>query len=79
MPPCACRSNPDAAAALAQASAALQAEFQERGTLRGKAVPPMVRVPDPDLEATSSAVAVFKQQMLLVQGVYEYMRALQGM
>ncbi|KAF8072660.1 aspS [Scenedesmus sp. PABB004] len=56
------KSTPEAAARLAEASAALQAEFQERGTLRGKALPTLVRVPDPDLAATSAAVRVWQQQ-----------------
>eukprot|EP00882_Tetradesmus_deserticola_P011453 GHRQ01012116.1.p1 GENE.GHRQ01012116.1~~GHRQ01012116.1.p1 ORF type:complete len:296 (+),score=142.07 GHRQ01012116.1:449-1336(+) len=71
------KSTPDGAAQLQQVSNELQQEYQEHGTLRGKEVPTMVRVPDPELEATSSAVLVWRQQVELVQGVYMYMQALQ--
>jgi hypothetical protein len=73
-----CRSTPDGAAQLQEASQQLQQEYQEQGTMRGKEVPTMVRVPDPELEATSSAVLVWRQQVELVQGVYAYMMALQA-
>lgn len=72
------RSLPDGVAKLQEASKQLQQEYQEQGTLRGKEVPAMVRVPDPELEATSSAVLVWRQQVELVQGVYAYMQALQA-
>jgi hypothetical protein len=39
----------------------------------------MVKVPDANLEATSGAVRVWRQQVELVQAVYQYMRALQAM
>eukprot|EP00775_Hariotina_reticulata_P010537 gene10537-10697_t len=73
------KSNPDAATALEQVSRQLQQEYQESGKLRGKVVPVMVRVQDDELEATSSAVKVWKQQLELVEGVYLYMIALQGL
>lgn len=73
-----CRSTPESAEQLEAASRQLQQELREQGTLRGKEVPVMVRVPDPDLEATSGAVRIWRQQLQLVQAVYEYMRALQG-
>lgn len=38
----------------------------------------MVRVADPELESTSGAVLVWKQQVDLVQAVYEYMVKLQA-
>jgi hypothetical protein len=69
---------PDGAAQLQEASKQLQQEYQEQGTLRGKEVPSMVRVPDPELESTSSAVLVWRQQVELVQGVYAYMQALEA-
>jgi hypothetical protein len=70
-------SSPAAAASLEAASLELQQELAERGTLRGKAVPVMVRMPDPDLEATSGAVRMWRQQVELVQAVYAYMSQLQ--
>lgn len=73
-----CRSTPEAASKLEQVSKQLQQEFQEQGTLRGKQVPFMVRMPDPDLEATSGAVLVWRQQVQLVEAVYYYMQALQA-
>lgn len=74
-----CRSSPESAARLDAASRELQQELREQGTLRGKAVPLMVKVPDPNLEATSGAVRVWRQQVELVQAVYQYMCALQAM
>lgn len=80
LPPAAAshRSLPDAAAGLAEASAALQKEYQSHGTLRGRPLPVLVRMPDPELGATSSALRVWQQQVELVQGVFAYMCALQG-
>lgn len=72
------RSAPETAGRLEDASRQLQQELQQQGTLRGKPVPVMVKVPDPDLEATSGAVRVWRQQIQLVQAVYEYMCALQA-
>jgi hypothetical protein len=72
------RSTPDGAARLQEVSKQLQQEYQEQGKLRGKEVPNMVRVPDPELEATSSAVLVWRQQVELVQGVYAYMQVLEA-
>lgn len=76
---CCCRSTPESAAQLEAASRELQQELREQGTLRGKAVPTMVKVPDANLEATSGAVRVWRQQVELVQAVYQYMLALQAM
>lgn len=73
------KSTPESAAQLEAASRELQEELREQGTLRGKAVPTMVKVPDANLEATSGAVRVWRQQVELVQAVYQYMRALQAM
>jgi hypothetical protein len=72
------RSQPESAEQLEAASKELQQELREQGTLRGKAVPLMVKVPDPSLEATSGAVRVWRQQVELVQAVYQYMCALQA-
>ena len=73
-----CRSTSEGAAALDEASKQLQQEYQQQGTLRGKEVPTMVRVADPELEMTSGAVLVWKQQVGLVQAVYKYMIELQA-
>jgi hypothetical protein len=64
---------------LEQVSRQLQQEYRESGKLRGKVVPVMVRVQDDELEATSSALKVWRQQLELVEGVYLYMMALQGL
>jgi hypothetical protein len=44
-------------------------ELSERGTVRGKALPAMVRMPDPSMAATSAAVAAFRQQLGVVGAV----------
>lgn len=73
------RSTPESAEQLEAASRELQQELREQGTLRGKEVPVMVRMPDPDLAATSGAVRLWRQQLELVDAVYQYMCALQAM
>lgn len=75
---CTPRSSPESAQRLDDASRQLQQEFQERGTLRGKEIPIMVKVQADDLEATSPAVRIWRQQLELVQAVYAYMGALKG-
>jgi hypothetical protein len=44
-------------------------ELAEQGTLRGRAVPAMVRLQDPKMAATSAAVAAFRQQLGVVGAV----------
>lgn len=69
------RSSPQAAEALRSASARLAEEARERGTRLGKPLPEMVRVEDPELAETSSAVLAWRQQLELVRGARALVRA----
>lgn len=61
------KATPGGAEALEATSKAMFEELQDKQTLRGKPMPTIVRVPDPELSATSSAVRVWRQQIELVE------------
>jgi len=67
-PPHALRSQPEAAQQLQEVSQKLAAEMREFGTRGGRPVPSMVKVPDPSVRETSSALVVMRQQVALVEG-----------
>lgn len=56
-----------------------QAEMSSSNTLAGKELPLMVRIEDPQLESTSSAIAVWSRLLQLIKATYEYVRARQQM
>ncbi|KAI8474955.1 MAG: hypothetical protein J3K34DRAFT_489391 [Monoraphidium minutum] len=62
------RANPEAAQQLEAASRRLAEEVRDKGTRMGRPVPQMVRVPDPSLLQTSSALAAWRQQIAVVEG-----------
>jgi hypothetical protein len=46
----------------------LTEEMREHGTRMGKPVASMVKVPDPSIKETSSALVAWRQQVALVEG-----------
>ena len=65
-----CRSIPEAAKALEARSEAAAKELLEKGTLKGKQIPVMVKVADEELAATSSGLRVWGQMIGLVEATY---------
>jgi hypothetical protein len=60
--------TPEAAEQLQAASRRLAEEMRDKGTRMGKPVPQMVKVPDPSIQETSSALVAWRQQVALVEG-----------
>jgi hypothetical protein len=59
----------DNKALLEQQRGEVARELAERGTVRGRPLPAMVRMPDPGMAATSAAVVAFRQQLGVVGAV----------
>ncbi|KIY96978.1 hypothetical protein MNEG_10984 [Monoraphidium neglectum] len=65
---CIARANPEAAEQLQAVSQQIAEEIREKGTKMGRPVPSMVKLPDPSIAETSSALVAWRQQLAVVEG-----------
>jgi hypothetical protein len=65
-----CRSIPEAAKELEAVTEAAAKNLLEKGRFKGKELPPMVKVLDDELAATSSGLRVWGQMIGLAEATY---------